>query len=44
MVVECSDVCSYFHAWLSARMAQPQPDYRSIVHEFMHMLTYYGKV
>ena len=44
MVVECGDVCAYLHHWLRGRLALPQPDHRSILHELMHMLTCFGKV
>jgi len=43
MLVQRGDVCAYLRAWLNGRLAQPQPDHRSILHELAHMLQYYGK-
>jgi len=44
MVVQRGDVCAYLRSWLSGRLAQPQLDVCSILHELTHMLKYYGKV
>ena len=44
MVMARGDVCAYIHHWLRGRMALPQPDYRGIMHELLHMLTCFGRV
>jgi len=44
MVIQRGDLCAYLHRWLQGRIAQPQPDYRSILFELGHMLKCYGKV
>ena len=44
MVMERGDVCVYVHQWLRGRLALPDPDYRGIIHELMHMLTCFGKI
>jgi len=44
MVVQCGHLCCYLHRWLRGRLAQPQPDHRSILLELAHMLQCYAKV
>jgi len=44
MVMARGDVCAYIHYWLHGRMALPQPDYRGIMHELLHMLICFGRV
>jgi len=44
MVMARGDLCVYLHGWLRGRLALPNPDFRGIVHELVHMLTCFSRV
>ena len=44
MVMARRDFCVYLHDWLRGRLAMPEPDYRGIMHELVHMMTCFGQL
>jgi len=44
MVMARGDLCVYLHDWLHGRLALPNPDFRGIIHELVHMLTCFGRM